>query len=363
MNDSPLTEIARDVYRNGDAWGDRINHDHPIVKEFFRQAIVYTWRTFGLDGFRFDDTKTILNNNGWDFLAKVHQSVRAAADAEGRRWPFCVAENDQDSRQWNLSNPAWAVLDGQWAYDESYRLKDVSYDVWNPASDSVGSLKNWMDQPPAGPGRQYFEATRYAESHDRVSEQDPSDKRVAARPPQGLSFQMAKAIGTVAVLARGIPMLFMGQEVGEMRPFSFDNNGPVVNPQDHDFAPGSATDQTRVLFWFRSLIGLRNDPAKGLRGNDSIQVVSTGRRTLAFTCGSWQSIFVVATFGTPDQAQDSSWLGLPGGSAYKEIFNSSWPAFQVESEPEHSNGSYDARISSGQILYLPFVGAIVLERR
>ena len=95
MNDSPLTQIAADVYRNGDAWGDRISHEHPIVKEFFRQAVVHTWRTFGLDGFRFDDTKTILNNNGWDFLARVHNAVRASADAEGRAWPFCVAENDR----------------------------------------------------------------------------------------------------------------------------------------------------------------------------------------------------------------------------------------------------------------------------
>src|SRR5208337_437788 len=60
MNDSPLTQIARDVYRNGDAWGDRINSGHPMVREFFRQAIVFQWRTFGLDGFRFDDTKTII---------------------------------------------------------------------------------------------------------------------------------------------------------------------------------------------------------------------------------------------------------------------------------------------------------------
>ena len=61
--------------------------------------------------------------------------------------------------------------------------------------------------------------------------------------------------------------------------------------------------------------------------------------------------------------QDSSWLGLPGGSAYKEIFNSSWPVFQVAFEQEHTNGGYDAQISSGQLLNLPPVGAVILERR
>jgi hypothetical protein len=35
----------------------------------------------------------------------------------------------------------------------------------------------------------------------------------------------------------------------------------------------------------------------------------------------------------------------------------------VESEPEQSNGGYDANIVSGQLLNLPSIGAIVLERR
>src|SRR5262249_61860741 len=126
-------------------------------------------------------------------------------------------------------------------------------------------------------------ATRSAERPARGSEQPRADTRLAARPPFGLGFQLAKAVGTVALLGRGVPMLFMGQEVAETRPFSFDDNGPVVDPQVYDVSDGSATDQTRVLAWFRSLMGLRNDPIKGLRGNDSAQVVATGRRPLAFT--------------------------------------------------------------------------------
>jgi hypothetical protein len=66
-----------------------------------------------------------------------------------------------------------------------------------------------------------------------------------------------------------------------------------------------------------------------------------------------QRVFVVITLGTANAQQDSGWLGLPAGSAYKEIFNSSWPAFAVESEAERTNGGYDARITSGQILNCP----------
>jgi 1,4-alpha-glucan branching enzyme len=316
---------------------------------------------FGLDGFRFDDTKTIIENSGWDFLGSVRRALRAAADAEGRRWPFLVAENDP--KFWDLSNPSWSVLDGEWHIDEVWSLGHAAYDPWNPADDHAAELKSRMDVPQTWTGRHSFEATRFGESHDAVSGQNPFNRRIAARPPFGQGFRMAKAVGALVLLSNGVPMLFMGEEVAETRFFSFDNAGLVTNPQAHDLPPASETDNTRVLAWFRSLMGLRNDPAKGVRGDSNAQSVRTGRRTVAFTCGSWPSLFAIVTFGTPDTRQDSSWLGLPGGGTYKEIFNSSWPAFRVESEPEHTNGGYDAQISSGQLLNLPPVGAVVLERR
>ena len=109
-------------------------------------------------------------------------------------------------------------------------------------------------------------------------------------------------------------------------------------------------------------MGLRNDPTQGLQGDSNDQAVRTGNRTVAFTCGRDHSLFSVITFGTANQWQNSASLGLPSGMAYKEIFNSSWPAFQVESEPEQTNGGYDARIHSGDTLRLPFMGAVVLQR-
>ena len=80
--DSPLVKIARDVYRNGDSYGDRVNCGHPIVLEFLRQASIHLWRTFGIDGFRFDDTKTIVTlcQGGWQFLGAIREAIRKAAN-------------------------------------------------------------------------------------------------------------------------------------------------------------------------------------------------------------------------------------------------------------------------------------------
>jgi 1,4-alpha-glucan branching enzyme len=358
---SSLMQIAPDVYRNGDYDGDRMNCGHPMVGEFLRQATVYLSWTFGLDGFRFDDTKTIITQcqGGWDFLGMLRTALRKAATAEGRAWPYCVAENSDNP--WAISNPRGGVMDGQWEIDEVWRIRDASYDPWHPGWDDSGRLSNEMNQPSYW-GRPFSQATRFGESHDMVSEQDPGNKRIAARPPSGMGLRLAKAMGTLTLLSNGVPMLFMGQEVGETLCFSFDEAAKAVNPQQHDQPSATATDQTRILAWFRSLMGLRNDPIKGLQGDVNYQVVGTGNRTVAFTCGAGQRLFVVVTFDTANQQQNSAWLGLPTGGTFKEIFNSSWPVFQVEFELEQTNGGYTAQIYSGQILNLPSIGAVVLER-
>ena len=72
---------------------------------------------------------------------------------------------------------------------------------------------------------------------------------------------------------------------------------------------------------------------------------------------------MIATFGTNTPQQDLGWLNLPAGSAYKEIFNSSWPQYQVHSEALVSNGGYDAQLYSGNIINLPSIGAVILQRR
>jgi 1,4-alpha-glucan branching enzyme len=364
--DSPLMKVARDVYRNGDAWGDRMNSGHPMVQEFLRQAVVYHLATFGFDGFRFDDTKTILRNvGGWDFLAIIRAAVRSAASALGQPWPYCVAENElgdqAGEKTWDISNPAWSIVDGVWHIDEVYKIRDATYDTKNNG-DSSSSVAQQMAIPQSW-YRPFHEAVRYGESHDMVSGQDTANQRIAARPRYREGFQMSKAIAALVLLSNGAPMLFMGQEFGDTRPFSLDFNGMMINPQDIDLPAGTATDQTRVLQWFRELLGLRNDGYKGLRGDSNVISVRRGHRTIAFSCGYGGSLFCVVTVGTANQHQDSSWLGLPAGGAFKEIFNSSWPAFQVEFEAEQTNGGYDAQIQSGAILNLPYIGAVVLERR
>ena len=254
---SSLMSIAPDVYRNGDYDGDRMNCGHPMVGEYFRQVSLYLFRTFNLDGFRFDDTQTIVTKcqGGWEFLGMIRAALRTAASAEGRAWPYCVAENSANN-PWDVSNPSSGVMDGQWGIDEVFRIRDASYDSAHAGWDDSSGLKTEMDNPQYW-GRPFFQATRFGESHDMVSGQDSLSVRIAARPPFGQGLRMAKALGTLTLLSNGIPMLFMGQEVGETVAFSFDNNDQWINPQTTANAP--------LLAWFTQLMGLRNDSPRACR--------------------------------------------------------------------------------------------------
>ena len=382
LDDSPLQVVGPVAYVDGATqWGPMVNFDHPAAMEHFRQATVYFADVFAVDGYRFDSTETMVNSDhwtdstpyvigqgpdgeylfgsghGWEFLGYLRTAVRRAADAIGRGWPYLCGENEPNN--WPMTFPGNNVLDGQWNFTLSGALGGIA---WNaPDSDNAGGVKSGMDADQTWLGR-YFESVRYGESHDTASGQNNgANKRIAARPVAGnQGWQMAKAVGAVALLANGIPMLFMGEEGGETIPFYFDNlKDAILNPQRYVTANDG---QTVVLAWFQSLMGLRNDPSNSMGGDDR-QAVCVGRKTVAFTRGWDGRFFIVATFGTPDNRQDTSWLGMLAGAAYKEIFNSSWPVFQVEAEQEQANGGYDAVISAGNVVNLPTVGAVVFERR
>jgi hypothetical protein len=51
-------------------------------------------------------------------------------------------------------------------------------------------------------------------------------------------------------------------------------------------------------------------------------------------------------------------LNLPWGE-YRELWNSTWPAFAIEAEREgeHTNGGRDARLDRGDWLHIPDYGA------
>ena len=293
--DSPLQALARDVYVSGATqWGDMVYFAHPAACEYFRQATVYLFSLFQLDGFRFDSTETIINGDhytnstpyviakgpdgnyelgagkGWEFLGMLRSAVRRAADGAGKGWPYLVGENSPENPP--MTDPASGVLDGQWHFDEMYDLNNAAQNQSDDASGVTGNLNS--------SGRPFQRSVIYAESHDTVSGQGQT-KRIAATEAYGNGRLMAKAIGTVVLIAEGIPMIFMGEEASEVQPFTFGNSptipGFTLDLNSYELA---GSEPLQVLTWFRDLMGLRNNVSNGIRGNGN-QWTGIGNKTVA----------------------------------------------------------------------------------
>lgn len=361
LTDTPMQALARDVFADGQTqWGDMVNYDHPACLEFFRQALVHLYDTYQLDGFRFDATEAIVNGHvqnpyiirdgrvgsggGWEFLRALHAAIEAAAGACGRRWPFSVAENRPEN--WPMDGQ---VVDGQWDFAFQGKVGWAAACDGDAAPELADVLRT---------AHHVQEMVNFPESHDSCSAQGNGETRLAARGPFGTGMRMAKACGAVAILAKGVPMFFMGAEAGEVQPFAF--GGPMVGTLPLDRYEDPGTENNHVLVWYRDLLGLRKDWGKGLAGDD-VPFVGRGNRTIAFSRDGGR-IFVVATFGTPDRRQNLGWLGLPQGCVYKEVFNSTWPVYGVAWDGWSDNGGHGATLTSDAVASLPEIGAVVLER-
>jgi hypothetical protein len=84
---------------------------------------------------------------------------------------------------------------------------------------------------------------------------------------------------------------------------------------------------------------------------------------LATSRGQRGDYFVVLNFGGGAGFHNLGSLNLPDGT-YRELWNSTWPAFAIsgENEGEHSNGGRDARLGRSNALHIPDYGAVILER-
>jgi 1,4-alpha-glucan branching enzyme len=85
---------------------------------------------------------------------------------------------------------------------------------------------------------------------------------------------MAKALAALILLSNGIPMLFMGQEVGETVAFSFDNKDEWLTPQFNDLPPGHCHRQDPYTRLVPAIDGL----AQRSLQNDSADIGKNERR-------------------------------------------------------------------------------------
>ncbi|HEX6277720.1 MAG TPA: alpha-amylase family glycosyl hydrolase [Polyangiaceae bacterium] len=198
----------------------------------------------------------------------------------------------------------------------------------------------------------------YHESHDEAGNSEHSGRTLLvalaagndAPAPTGELRKIAEArcrfAAGVTMLSAGTPMFLMGEEVGAMKPFTFD--GFMDNRED---LWAERTGAGRYLFrFYRDLIRLRRRHHTFATPNIEILHAHDADRLLAFH--RWKGpehYLVVATLsdtGWPEGYELRS--SLPSGR-WREIFTSDAPEFggtgiANEAELEASDGSISVRV-------------------
>jgi 1,4-alpha-glucan branching enzyme len=350
-SDNILWSVARNSFFDGDTkWGAMINFDHPQAIHFFEQNLVYLRKQYHVDGFRFDHTWTILNSawhnywvllpgsgGGWEFLMKLRAALHSIDDR-------CILIAEQLPNDWNLSRSG-GPMDTQWCdgFHDSL-LGACKGGALSSLADSLKITHVACDR--------WHESVNYPESHDEVGN---VNDRIATAGGYGQGLRRNKIAAAATLLSRGIPMWFMGAESGETAQFLFYGNDPL----DLDrYIIDENCCRTRA--WWNVLCVLR-------RGNNMIQGPSpiavhfAQEDVIVFSRGEMHEYIAVLNFGSLAKNKLLWELNLPEGT-YRELWNSTWPAFAVEWEDEHANGGRDARLGRGDRLNIPDYGCVILER-
>lgn len=350
-SDNILDSIDRDTYLDGDTkWGPLINFDNDIARHFFIQNLIYLAQEFHIDGFRFDHTRTMHtrtwfvttpgSGGGWDLLRQLRPAIKSVDPrivliAEELPDWWGITSEDVGS---DVGGDRHGPMDGQWAdtFHDNFKMVlegkhlDHLYGVFNYFGDS------WHD------------GVIYTESHDEVGNED---KRIAKIARDGKGWEMDQIALTGTVLGRGIPMAFMGQEGGEDKQFHIDwwNDRLPLDSYEND------QGRKKIRAWYRKMNEVRRaDMWAFASGTIDISHIHDDNGVIAMTRDQGDYLIVLNFRG---HTWNDYNVGVSG--RYREIANTSWPAFNIGGVPETTRGSDVQHIHSVRI---PAYGAVVLQR-
>jgi 1,4-alpha-glucan branching enzyme len=326
-----------------EAGGRVFNYQKGPVRQFLIDNAKAFYNEYHVDGFRFDEVTVIDNNGGWGFCQQLTDMLRASHP-----------ERIQIAEYWR-SDPSWvfrstrdqgAGFDAVWSDVPRNTIRDAvrrAATAFGGALD-LGDLHGSLAAR-FGPG-EAWRAVNCVENHDLVYSDHTEGGRVThladstdARSRYATS--RSRVATALLLTAPGIPMLFMGQELLEYRPWN-DNLGQHPDFLVHWNELGPVRAVGDFLRFTTDAVALRRR-LKGLRGASSRPYHNPGNRVIAFhRWVEWEGWDVVIVASFSEVTYYDYLLGFPQPGRWAEVFNSDFYENYPNPNVAGNGGSVDA---------------------
>jgi maltooligosyltrehalose trehalohydrolase len=221
-----------DRYRT--PWGEAINFDGPgsdEVRRFFVENAVRWSTDFHVDALRLDAVHGIVDTSAHPFLQELSEA------AEGHTRPFTlIAESDQNDARLVTPREAGGLgIHAQWSDDFHHALhaavtgeRDGYYRDFGALGQVAKAYREgfvFSGQYSEFRGRRFGSSSApipgdklviYVQNHDQVGNRLGGDRLSSV-----LSFEQLKLLAGALLVAPYVPLLFMGEEYGELAPFQY----------------------------------------------------------------------------------------------------------------------------------------------
>jgi maltooligosyltrehalose trehalohydrolase len=220
--------------RHRSPWGDGMNYDGPDsgpVRGYMVQAARSWVEDFHVDALRLDAVHAIVDDSEVHLVREIATAVHAASGGRAK----VIAESDLNDRRVVDPPPTGWGSDAAWADDFHHAVhalltgeRSAFYADFGQPEDLVRALEQgfvyqgqrsrFRQRPHGTPttGLLPRQFVTCLQNHDQVGNR-PTGERIASLVP-GEALQ---PLATLLLLGPGLPLLFMGEEHGETRPFLY----------------------------------------------------------------------------------------------------------------------------------------------
>lgn len=219
-------------------WGSAINFDGPgnrEVRRFFVENALYWITECHIDALRLDAVHAIVNQTDSSFLRELAAAVRLRGRALNRQVYLIAESNLNHPRMIQPRDSGGYGLDAQCLDDLRYSIHTAltddrfgDYEDFAGFPDVVQTYRDgfvYTGENPRHRVRRHDQlclqlpATSFvvcSQNHDHVG-----NRMLGERLSELVDFERLKLAAGVVLLSPYIPLLFMGEEYGETRPFQF----------------------------------------------------------------------------------------------------------------------------------------------